>query len=89
MVGSRSQPPTSLSLTDLCTCGRVREFAPSTDEKWVEEFESEIASKNKQLADVAKEMTETVSDPEIKETEVQTVPSGGRFLKFYCLYSSS
>lgn len=52
------------------TSHRAKEFAPTPDEKWVEEFENQFTSKNKRLADVAKEMTETVTDPEIKGTEV-------------------
>ena len=52
---------------------RVKEFAPTPDEKWVEEFENQYPSTSggRGLAAVAKEMTETVTDPELKETEVR------------------
>ena len=52
-----------------CTC-RVKEFAPTEDEKWVQEFEKQMSSQGRSLASVAKEMTETVTDPEITATEV-------------------
>lgn len=71
MVGMavRQTPPLSL------WPHRVKEFAPTPDEKWVEEFENQFTSKNKRLAAVAKDMTETVTDPEIKETEVSDYAS--------------
>ena len=52
---------------------RVKEFAPTEDEKWVQEFEKsqQLASSQRTLSSVAKEMTETVTDPELKATEVK------------------
>lgn len=56
---------------------RAREFGTSEDQKWVEEFEKEQqqqhASHQKDLSSVAKEMTETVTDPAIKATEVGSI----------------
>lgn len=49
---------------------RVKEFAPTEDEKWVQEFENQVSSQGRTLASVAKELTETVTDPEINATEV-------------------
>lgn len=49
---------------------RVKEFAPTEDEKWAQEFEKEMSSQERSLASVAKEMTESVTDPEISATEV-------------------
>lgn len=48
---------------------RVKEFAPTAEEKWVQEFEDQLSSQ-RSLSSVAKEMTETVTDPEINATEV-------------------
>lgn len=57
--------------TDAHSCTRrVKEFAPTEDEKWVQEFENQVSSQGKTLASVAKEMTEAVTDPEINATEV-------------------
>ena len=46
---------------------RVREFAPTEEEKWVEEFQTQMGS---DLASVAKEMTKSITDPSINATEV-------------------
>lgn len=48
----------------------VKEFAGSEEEKWVQEFEGQSQQQQQRsLASVAKEMTETVTDPEIRATE--------------------
>ena len=49
----------------------MKEFAGSEEEKWVQEFEGESQQQQRSLASVAKEMTETVTDPEIRATEVR------------------
>lgn len=48
---------------------RAREFAPSEEEKWVAEFEEQIKS-GRDLQSVAKEMSESVTDPDIQASEV-------------------
>lgn len=48
---------------------RVSEFAPTEEEKWVSEFEQRMKS-SRDLSNVAKEMTDTVTDPSIQATEV-------------------
>ena len=53
----------------VLTRHRVKEFAPTEDEKWVQEFEQHLSSQHS-LSSVAKEMVDTVTDPEIKATEV-------------------
>lgn len=48
---------------------RAKEFAPTEDEKWVAEFEEQMKS-GRDLQSVARDMTQSVTDPDIQETEV-------------------
>jgi len=45
---------------------RVREFAPTEEEKWVDEFQHQVGS---DVSAVAREMVESVTDPTIQATE--------------------
>ena len=49
----------------------MSEFAPTEEEKWVSEFERNMKS-SRDLSAVAKEMTETVTDPDIQASEVSS-----------------
>ena len=53
----------------LCPSFRAREFAPTEDEKWVTEFEEQMKSGDG-LQSVARDMSQSVTDPDIQATEV-------------------
>ena len=49
----------------------MREFAPTEDEKWVAEFEEQMKSGGGgDLQSIARDMSQSVTDPDIQETEV-------------------
>ena len=59
-------------IVSLCLPHRVREFAPTEDEKWVAEFEEQMKSDGGvDLQSIARNMSQSVTDPDIQDTEVQ------------------